>query len=148
MTDIRDLVSPEEHTSQMVVQSSASSDRDSCLRTAAGQLWCFAQPHGRGLDHGWTSGHRLGCSAVAASCRFWLRVIFCPSEKLDVKHSCFGWVPWMLTIGIKSVTAVTNSLPNTLAFYLKIPDKTSWLPVEKLLQNSMERTLQCRKRRK
>lgn len=52
MTNIRDLVSPEEHTSQMVVQSSASSDLDSCLRTAAGQLWCFAQPHGRGLDHG------------------------------------------------------------------------------------------------
>lgn len=52
MTEIRDLVSPEEHTSQMVVQSSAISDLDSCLQTAADQLWCFAQPHRHRLDHG------------------------------------------------------------------------------------------------
>lgn len=50
MTDIKNLVSPEEHTSQMVVQSSASSDLDSCLQTAAGQLWCFTQSHRPRLD--------------------------------------------------------------------------------------------------
>jgi len=40
MIDMTDPVSPEEHACQ-IIQSSASSDRDNCLKTTAGQSWCF-----------------------------------------------------------------------------------------------------------
>lgn len=93
MTDIRDLVSPEEHTSQMVVQSSASSDLDSCLRTAAGQLWCFAQPP-------WTMAEHLGTDWGVQQ---WLLVadIGLKSHILSLREvRCQAFLFWMSSLNV------------------------------------------------